>query len=203
MATEPFIGTLTTFGGTFTIANWAQCLGQLQAISQNTALFSLLGTIYNGDGRTTFGLPDLRGRSPVGQGLRPGGYNYRQGIMMGFEEVTLQIKQMPSHTHNAIFTPTGSAGVTASLDVATDEGTTKTPTDSSYLAAGSSSNNYFTPGLAPATLTEIQGLNVAGGGGTGIVTVDETGGSTPVPVLNPILPLNWLIALQGLYPQRS
>ncbi|GAJ70369.1 microcystin dependent protein [Vibrio sp. JCM 18904] len=74
MATEPYLGTLTAFGGNFAIRNWAMCSGgQMQAIEDNPALFSLVSTLYGGDARTTFGLPDLRGRSPVGVGTRPGG----------------------------------------------------------------------------------------------------------------------------------
>jgi len=96
---EPFIGEISMFGGNFAPRNWAFCDGQLLAISQNTALFSLLGTIYGGDGRTTFALPDLRGRVPIHSGNGPGLSNYRVGQKGGTETVTLNVTQIPSHNH--------------------------------------------------------------------------------------------------------
>ncbi len=138
MATEPFIGTMTTFGGTFTIENWAMCFDQIQAISQNTALFSLLGALYGGDARSTFGLPDLRGRSPVGHGIMPGGQEYRQGFKMGRELVTLTVSQMPKHTHTAVFTPIGGTAASGTLQVATNPASTGTPTSDTYIGANTS-----------------------------------------------------------------
>ncbi|MCC6536129.1 MAG: phage tail protein [Bryobacterales bacterium] len=96
---EPFIGQLMCVGFNFAPKNWALCAGQLLPIAQNTALFSLLGTQYGGDGRVTFALPDLRGRVPVGQGQGPGLSNYTIGEMAGTENVTLITSQMPQHTH--------------------------------------------------------------------------------------------------------
>ncbi|MCG7534314.1 tail fiber protein [Pseudoalteromonas sp. OOF1S-7] len=205
MSTDPYIGSLSTFAGTFTVENWAMCLGQLQAIAQNTALFSLVGSLYGGDSRTTFGVPDLRGRSPVGQGTMVGGLTYPQGLMMGKERVTLKVSQLPAHSHTATFTPTGGGtSVTGKLEVATNDGTTKVPSNSTYLAAGTASENYITPGLGGVNLTEIQGLTVTGGGDvSGVVTIGSTGSDQPVDIINPVLPMNWLIALQGIYPPRS
>ena len=96
---EPFIGQIIMFGGNFAIRNWAFCDGQLLAVSQNDALFSLLGTIYGGDGRTTFGLPDLRGRVPIHQGSGPGLSPRTLGTAGGTEDVTITTNQLPSHTH--------------------------------------------------------------------------------------------------------
>jgi microcystin-dependent protein len=96
---EPFVGEIRMFAGNFAPRNWAFCDGQLLAISQNQSLFSLLGTIYGGDGRTTFGLPDLRGRIPVHAGTGPGLSNRRIGSRSGSESVTLGSTQLPSHTH--------------------------------------------------------------------------------------------------------
>lgn len=98
--TEPFIGEIRMFAGTFAPNGWAFCDGQLLSISQNTALSSLLGTIYGGDGRTTFGLPDLRGRIPLHQGTGPGLQNRRLGDKGGVENVTLNVGQIPSHGHD-------------------------------------------------------------------------------------------------------
>lgn len=97
---EGYLAQIILFGANFAPRNWANCEGQLLAISQNTALFSLLGTIYGGDGRTTFALPDLRGRVPVGLGNGPGLFTYQQGQKTGSELNTLTISQLPSHNHS-------------------------------------------------------------------------------------------------------
>lgn len=96
---EPFLGQIQLFGFNFAPRGWAFCNGQLLSISQNNALFALLGTIYGGDGRTTFALPDLQGRTVVGFGQGPGLSNYRIGQKGGQEIVTLNVNEIPSHTH--------------------------------------------------------------------------------------------------------
>ena len=96
---EPFVGEIRMFAGNFAPRGWAFCDGQLLAVSQNDALFSLLGTIYGGDGRTTFGLPDLRGRVPIHAGSGPGLSPRRLGAKAGAENVTLTVNQLPSHSH--------------------------------------------------------------------------------------------------------
>ena len=96
---NPFVAEIRIFGGNFAPIGWAFCDGQLMPISQNTALFSLLGTTYGGDGRTTFGLPDLRGRSPLHQGQGPGLTSRPLGEPAGVETVTLTQSQTPMHTH--------------------------------------------------------------------------------------------------------
>ena len=96
---NPFIGEIRMFGGSFAPAGWAFCAGQLMAISQNDALFTLIGTTYGGDGQETFGLPDLQGRMPVHQGTNPQGGNYTIGQTGGSESVTLTTNQIPGHPH--------------------------------------------------------------------------------------------------------
>lgn len=96
---EPFIGEITMFAGNFAPRGWALCDGQLLNISSNSALFSLFGTIYGGDGRTTFGLPDLRGRVPIHMGNGPGLSNRNIGHRSGSEAVTVVTGQLPTHTH--------------------------------------------------------------------------------------------------------
>lgn len=96
---QPYIGEIAMFAGNFAPRGWALCNGQILSIQQNTALFSLIGTIYGGDGRTTFALPDLRGRAPVHAGQGPGLTNHRLGQKGGQEEVTLNQTQLPSHNH--------------------------------------------------------------------------------------------------------
>jgi len=97
---DPFIGELRLFGFNFAPVGWAICQGQLLPISTNTALFSLLGTLYGGNGQTTFGLPDLRGRAPLGFGQGPGLSSYDQGQAGGSEQVTLLAPQLPPHNHS-------------------------------------------------------------------------------------------------------
>jgi microcystin-dependent protein len=97
--TEPFLGMIMLVPYNFAPRGWAFCQGQLMSISQNTALFSLLGTTYGGNGQTTFGLPDLRGRVPLSQGQGPGLSNYSLGELAGVENVTLIVTQMPQHNH--------------------------------------------------------------------------------------------------------
>ena len=96
---EPFLGQLMLFGGNFAPRGWALCNGQILAINQNTALFSLLGTTYGGNGQTTFALPDLRGRAPLHAGQGPGLSPYALGQVGGTENVTLLATEMPAHTH--------------------------------------------------------------------------------------------------------
>ncbi len=96
---EPFLGEIMLFGGSFAPRGWALCDGQILSINQNQSLFSLLGTIYGGDGRTTFALPDLRGRAPLHQGTGPGLTPRSMGYKSGSEQVALSQNQMPSHTH--------------------------------------------------------------------------------------------------------
>jgi|TARA_R100001132_G_C3243402_1_gene73284 microcystin-dependent protein len=104
----PFLGQIQAFGFNFAPRGWAKCEGQLLPISQYNALFSLLGTMYGGDGRTTFGLPDLRGRSIVGTGNGPGLSTITQGEKGGVENITLTLNNLPSHTHNiGVSTSTG------------------------------------------------------------------------------------------------
>ncbi|MEI5637741.1 MULTISPECIES: phage tail protein [unclassified Pseudoalteromonas] len=201
MATEPYIGSLSTFAGTFTIENWAMCLGQLYSIAQNQALFSLVGTTYGGDARTTFGIPDLRGRSPVGQGTMIGGQEYRQGIKQGREYVILSFSQLPTHDHPAQFVQTASQPASGSFKVATNTANIGTPDDSSYFGANPSPA-FVKEGLGFNTV-DIQGLDIQGGTISGNVVVGTAGSSAPVNIVNPVLPVNWLIALQGAYPPRS
>ena len=100
MGTEPFIGEVQMFAGNFAPRGWALCDGQLLSVSQYDALFSLLGTNYGGDGRTTFGLPDLRSRIPIGTGQGSGLSNRQLGERVGQEQVTLTANEVPAHTHN-------------------------------------------------------------------------------------------------------
>lgn len=204
MSADSYIGTMRPFGGSFAIRNWSICLGQLLAVAQNTALFSLLGDLYGGDARTSFGIPDLRGRSPVGMGVMPGGRDYRLGFRFGVENIALGATQLPKHTHSAAFIPSG-GGVTGSLQAATNNGNTNTPDATAYLAGNTNNSMYYKQqGLSPApTLTELAGLSVDGGSAGGSVVVSDTGASESFSILNPLQVVNWQIVLDGIYPSRN
>ena len=156
MRLNPFIGEISIFAGDFPPRGWAFCNGQLLSISQNTALFSILGTIYGGDGRTTFALPDLRGRAPMQPRIGPGLSPRQLGERSGAEEVTLTIAQMPSHNHilnnnNDLSAPDGTKYLNAPFDDTTGD----VPPTSHHLGdqtfsyeGGGQSHNNMQPYLA-------------------------------------------------------
>jgi microcystin-dependent protein len=179
---EPFLGEMKMVGFNFAPVGWAFCQGQTMAISQNTALFSLLGTVYGGDGRVTFGLPDLRGRSPVGMGQGPGLTNVAQGELAGTESVTLTTANMPAHNHPATVQVAGTA---------TEPG--NTPSQVNNVLGASSGG----PGTANIWSTTMNNPVAMAGVQTGLA-----GANQPVSLRNPFLGVNFVIALEGIYPQR-
>ncbi len=197
---EPFIGQITAFGFNFAPRSWAFCGGQIISIAQNSALFALLGTNYGGDGRSTFALPDLRGRMPVSFGQGPGLSNRPIGQRGGRELEMLQNANLPSHSHTATFTPaTTSVNVMASTTTATKG----TPEAGDYIAAGSAGgrgNNIYVAGSAAGTTVALGGVTFAEGGQ---VTVNPDGGNQAFPVMNPFLAISFCIALEGMFPSRS
>jgi len=170
---EPFVGEIRMFAGNFAPRGWAFCDGQLLAVSQNDALFSLLGTIYGGDGRTTFGLPDLRGRIPLHQGTGPGLSQRRLGSKGGSENVTLTTNQLASHTH--------------------DFNANKAD------ATGAAPQGKVTAKIVGGRLyrTDSQNTDLAS------TVVSNTGGSNSHTNLMPTLCINYIIALVGIYPSRQ
>ncbi|MGH1427601.1 MAG: phage tail protein [Arenicella sp.] len=172
---EPFVGEIRMFAGNFAPRGWAFCDGQLLAVSQNDALFSLLGTIYGGDGRTTFGLPDMRGRLPIHAGSGPGLSPRRLGAKGGAENVTLTTNQTPSHTHSVS---------------ATSEAGNQTSPQNHFFAA-ENANVYHAAPLSSSVVS----LNSS--------TVTSVGGSRSHTNLMPSLCINFIIALFGIYPSRN
>jgi microcystin-dependent protein len=170
---EPFVGEIRMFAGNFAPRGWAFCDGQLLAVSQNDALFSLLGTIYGGDGRTTFGLPDLRGRIPIHAGHGPGLSERRLGAKGGAEKVTLTVNQLPSHGHP----------LSAKAAVAT----VRNPQDK-VLAQPATFLYTAIPSAPPAQFNSQAVTNV--------------GGSRSHTNLMPYLCIHFIIALVGIYPSR-
>jgi microcystin-dependent protein len=192
---EPFVGEICIFGFNFAPRDWALCNGQIMQINQNQALFSLLGTMYGGNGTSTFGIPDLQGRMPIGMGNGAGLTQRQIGTKAGQENATLTVNQLPAHAHSV------SVNGTASVNAATDNGNTATPVNGAYLATGksglSSINSYFTG--TPASTVALGGASQV----TSTGTTGATGSNQPVPLMNPFLALNFCIALVGLYPSRQ
>lgn len=201
---DPFIGQINMFGFHFPPRNYTLCYGQLLAISQYTAAFSLLGTYFGGDGRTTFGIPELRGRSPIGQGDGPVTYPYVMGSIGGTETQTLAVGNLPSHNHSATFVG-GSASAVTTVEASTSGGTTSTPTDGDYLAVPAQGRTMY-DGYVP----EAQKGNTFSLGGvstvvqsSGQVVVGNTGQNAAFDIRNPYLAINFCLALEGTYPPRN
>ncbi len=189
---EPMIGEVRNFAGNFAPRGWAFCEGQLLAISQNQALFSILGTTYGGDGRTTFALPDLRGRVAIGPGTGPGLPTYRLGERSGTPTVTLNQTQMPAHNHIATVQMTGQASV----------GTNAEPAGSGEPAGnvlGESSSGIYNSSAAEAG-EELGGVTDTR---TANVTILNNGGNQAHNNMQPYLAVYYIIALQGVFPSRS
>jgi len=184
MSTEPFIGEVKLFGFNFAPKGYATCQGQILSIAQNTALFSLLGTVYGGNGQTTFALPDLQGRVAVGQGQGPGLPEYSIGEKAGTPNVTLLTANMPSHVHTLNGMRVNIKAASTPADLQSPEGV--------YPAATSS-----------AIYTDTPTPNVFMGAPSVTGTTDISGGSQPFSVLNPYLCMNYSIALQGIFPSRN
>jgi microcystin-dependent protein len=179
---EGMIGEVRIFGGTFAPKDWAFCNGQVLAISSNDALFSILGTIYGGDGRTTFALPDLRSRAAIGPGTGPGLPTIRLGESGGRESTTLSTQNLPAHTH--ALNSNNAAGTSSSpqnnfpavSQVQIGRGGVNLPVNS----YGSSASPAMNPGV-----------------------IGNTGGSTPIQLRNPFMVCHYIICLFGVYPSES
>ena len=170
---DPFVAEIRIFPFNFAPTGWAFCDGQLMPISQNTALFSLLGTTYGGDGKSTFALPDLQGRAPMHPGQGPGLSLHDLGEEGGSETVTLLVSEMPAHAHTAF--------------PKTSLGNSQTPVAQSW--AGSTIAKQYV-----STAPNVQ-MNFA--------AISPAGGSLPHNNMSPYLTLSFCIALQGVFPPRS
>ena len=179
MAT-PYLGEIKLFGGNFQIRGWAYCNGQLLSIAQNNALYALLGTIYGGDGVNTFALPNLQSRIALHQGTGPGLTTRTIGEASGSESVTLLQAQLPSHTHQAIATTV--AGTASAPANALPAKPTLTGSEFLYLSGSATPTTDAPP--APSS-------------------VSSAGGNQPHDNIQPILALNYLIALEGVFPSQN
>ncbi|KAA3618979.1 MAG: phage tail protein [Calditrichaeota bacterium] len=176
-AQEPMLGEIKMFGGNFAPRGWALCDGQLLSIAENQALFSLLGTIYGGDGRTTFGLPDLRGRAPIHAGSGPGLAPKNLGQRGGVEQVILNITEIPSHSHT--------------VTVKGDSSVAKTD------------RPEFATWARNAGATPIYGNSPNSFMNGSSISIGNTGGNLPHTNMQPYLAVNYIIALQGVFPSRN
>ncbi|HTU92763.1 MAG TPA: tail fiber protein [Gemmataceae bacterium] len=177
---DPYIGEIRCFGFNFAPYQWAQCNGQLTAISQNAALYSVLGTSFGGDGTTTFGLPNLQGQIPMHWGTAAGLPTTALGMPMGVPNVTLTLNQLASHNHPVIAATPQAAGEA-----------TGTPDATCFLGSASGKNKPF--------LKAPTAFNAPFSG----KAIGQTGGSTPHDNMQPYLALNFCISLYGVFPSRS
>jgi microcystin-dependent protein len=175
---EPFLAEIVMFAGNFAPRGWAFCQGQILSIAQNTALFSLLGTTFGGNGQTTFALPDLRGRVPVGTGQGPGLPRVDLGQVAGEPTHTLIITEMPAHNHSAQAAGNSNAGNSTN------------PSGNTWASSTNRDNVY---------------VNAAPNGpmASNTVTVGISGGSQPHNNMQPYLGINFIIAIEGIYPSRN
>ena len=193
-----YLGQVMVFAGNFIPQNWSSCGGQLLQISQNGALYSVIGTTYGGDGTATFGLPELRGRTAVGEGQGPGLSNIQLGQQGGSETFTLTITELPAHTHSATF---GSASAIATVRPSASSGRgtlTNEPTGNFPAQTDPKTNIYSnTPDTQMGQTDVIVNVsNVSMG-------IGLTGNSSSVLHRSPYLGMNWIICTGGLFPSRN
>lgn len=204
---DVFIGFIASFGFNFAPRNWSMCQGQLFNISDNGALFALVQTFYGGDGRVTGGIPEMRGRAPIGYGNAPGLGAYYMGQKSGYPTNLVRTENMPAHTHIAEVAA-GSGGTTASSLLASQEGADHgQPQTGDYLAAIKISRNEYTnsyvSAAAKGNTVELGGLTVTGGSAVPTVVNHETGSGQPMSIMQPYQTVNYCMALQGIFPSRN
>lgn len=182
MFVNPYLATITNFAGNFAPQNWALCNGALMSISEYTALFSLIGTTYGGNGTTTFALPDFRGRCSIHSGQGPGLPSFFLGEMSGSESTTLLSTNLPAHNH-VVTQITGSpGGWSDSGSVGSPSGAVPADVSQRYWSGANDST------MAPTVTNTVTG---------------PAGGTTPVSNMTPYLAMNYIICVEGIYPSRN
>ncbi|HEX9367367.1 MAG TPA: tail fiber protein [Vicinamibacterales bacterium] len=179
---EGFIGEIRFFCGNFAPSNWQICAGQTLAISQYTALFSILGTTFGGNGTTNFMLPDFRGRMPLSTGQSPGTSNYVLGQQGGSESTTISMSQMPAHTHQA--TAVVNASARAGQETPAGGVPAPAPSGTAIYASGPDGSTTMSSGMTT-------------------VTVQPAGSSLPLPTQPPYTCVNFIICINGIFPSRN
>lgn len=203
---EGYLAEIRGFAGNFSPRGWAYCNGQLISIAQNTALFSLLGTTYGGDGRTTFALPDLRGRAPISAGTGPGLTPRNLGARGGTEYNNLTANQLASHTHSVVsgtLPVVGSA--TATMLVNNSAGSSSNP-DGNYLGVEGGALGLY-ESTADGTSTLNAGAITVDTSGMAVnassITIANAGASSAINNMQPYLVIHWIICMQGIFPSRN
>lgn len=195
MSDQSYLGSISGWAPNFAPRNWAFCQGQTISIQQNNALYSLLGTTYGGNGQSTFCLPNLQGRTPIGAGQSPGTSFYALGASSGSESVSLTNAQMPAHTHVAVAT------ISASLPTSTAAASSATPAANLVLAAANGSDGRDTVDVkiyAPAPGSVDLALP-----SSATVTVQAAGGNQPISIVQPFQVINYIICMNGVFPSRN
>ncbi|AIZ34140.1 phage tail protein [Pseudomonas parafulva] len=209
---DPYLGEIRMAGFDFAPYGWSLCAGQVVPVSQNNALFALLGTQFGGNGATTFALPDLRSRAPVGQGQGPGLSNYQMGEQGGSESVTQLSSNMPAHTHVLNMFTSSTLAATSTAQVVNADATSVVPISggclgipndgagTTYQLFHSGNDNSGNPlprvNLAPQPVALTGGVSVTG-------TATVAGGNMPSSILSPFITVNFIIAMQGIFPTRN
>ena len=187
------MGEIRMFAGTFAPKNWLLCDGQLLQIADFSVLYAILGTTYGGNGRTTFGLPDLRGRAPISSGHgHPG--QYTKGMMWGFERIILRSQELPTHTHAATNSLNGNVIIPAS----SGGDAVNTAGPDSYFGTGGTMPEIFREGLENPVSMPPAAVSISGA-----INVEQAGHSTSHNNMQPFIALNFIICHTGLWPERS
>jgi len=200
---DVFVGTIMAWAPNFAPYQWAYCQGQTLAVSTNQVLFALIGTTYGGNGTTNFQLPNLAGRVAIGAGTGIGLSPYVLGQVGGAQSINLSLAQLPTHTHVASVTGISLSSIT--IQASNADATDHAPSSTANSIAAPYDVNNVNPiagfnNSAPNTPLNVAASATVGGGS---VTVATAGSSQPVSLLQPYLAINYIIALQGIYPPRN
>ncbi|CAM1334958.1 phage tail protein [Tenacibaculum aestuariivivum] len=200
-AQEAMLGEVKMFAGSFAPRGWVFCDGQLMDISQNTALYSLLGTIYGGDGRTTFGIPDLRGRVPMGVGNGPGLTTKNQGLKIGDENATLTVLNLPAHSHVASIT--NATTTDTQILLSKDNAVRQIPQVGDVSAAANYPVNTLSKqpvkSFGPPTNTVVSKTITS----SSTINVGNTGMNKQFSITQPSITIRFIICTMGIYPSRN
>ena len=204
---QPFIGEIRMWGGTFAPLGWIFCDGSLQPISQYDTLYALIGTTYGGDGQSTFGLPDLRGRLPIHMGQGSSLPSFRLGQTGGNANTTITQANLPSHSHATTFTPSNVVQPTATGQVMGSSAAGNPGGRTTAYIAGSTATGgtdiYSNQQIAPQNIAGVSAQLTAGDPmGQATITVTPAGNSIPLATIPPYLAVTFIIATQGIYPSQ-
>ncbi|AKA68907.1 phage tail protein [Clostridium scatologenes] len=196
---DPFLGEIRAVGFNFAPMGWACCYGQQMTLAQNSALFSLFGIQFGGNGTTTFNLPDLRGRCIIGQGQGPGLSNMVMGQSAGRENTQLQVANMPLHNHTATISGTGAI----TFKMSGDQADSNDPTGAMFAKVKSGTNFQNAYDKTPSTVITMSPDSATLDTSKLTASISNTGSGAAFSIMQPYLVLNYIIATQGLYPTRD